>query len=60
MLDSGTATDRSGNKYYTYELLMRTADGTEGGRHILMKAGVKNGNQYLMKVEAGDKRWVRN
>lgn len=60
VLDQTTMTDKSGNKYYGYELLLRTADGTEGGRHVLMKAGVKGGNIYLMKVEAGDKRWVRD
>eukprot|EP00178_Gracilaria_changii_P008199 TRINITY_DN2523_c0_g2_i1.p2 TRINITY_DN2523_c0_g2~~TRINITY_DN2523_c0_g2_i1.p2 ORF type:complete len:127 (+),score=24.30 TRINITY_DN2523_c0_g2_i1:490-870(+) len=60
ILDMDATTDRKGNKYYTYELLTRTADNTEGGRHMLVKAGVKNGNLYLMKVESGDKRWIRN
>ena len=59
ILDSDTISDKRGNKYYFLELLTRTADGDEGGRHQLIKAGVKNGNLYILKVQAGDKRWIK-
>jgi len=48
-----------GKKYYTWEILTRTADGDEGGRHQLIKATVANGNLYVFKVQAGDKRWFK-
>ncbi len=35
------------------------ADGDEGGRHQLIKALVSNGNLYILKVQAGDKRWFK-
>lgn len=42
-----------------YEILTRTADGDEGGRHQLIAATVSNGNLYLIKVQCGDKRWFK-
>ena len=42
-----------------YELLTRTADGNEGGRHQLLTATVGNGNLYICKVQIGDKRWFK-
>ena len=48
-----------GKKYYTWEILTRTADGDEGGRHQLIKATISNGNLYVFKVQAGDKRWFK-
>ena len=42
-----------------YELLTRTADGNEGGRHQLLTAAVGNGNLYVCKVQIGDKRWFK-
>lgn len=42
-----------------YEILARTADGDEGGRHQLIAATVSNGNLYLIKVQVGDKRWFK-
>jgi len=48
-----------GKKYYEWEILTRTADGDEGGRHQLIKAVVSNGNLYLLKIQAGDKRWFK-
>lgn len=42
-----------------YELLTRTADGNEGGRHHLLTATVGNGNLYICKVQIGDKRWFK-
>ena len=35
------------------------ADGDEGGRHQLIKATVSNGTLYVLKVQAGDKRWFK-
>lgn len=59
ILDANVISDKKGNKYYYYELLTRTADGDEGGRHQLIKAGVKGGNLYILKVQSGDKRWIK-
>ncbi len=59
LLDSGTRTDGAGKLYYTYEILTRTADGNEGGRHQLFAATVSRGNLYVIKVQAGDKRWFK-
>jgi photosystem II oxygen-evolving enhancer protein 2 len=49
----------NGKTYYKYELLTRTADGNEGGRHQLVVATVSNGTLYLLKAQAGDKRWFK-
>jgi hypothetical protein len=58
LLDMQEATDQSGKTYYKYEILTRTADGSLGGRHYLITASVGAGNKlYVMKVQAGDKRW---
>ncbi len=35
---------------YTYEILTRTADGDEGGKHQLIKATVSNGKLWILKV----------
>ena len=48
-----------GNCVCRYELLTRTADGNEGGRHQLLTAAVGNGNLYICKVQIGDKRWFK-
>jgi len=49
----------NGKEYYTYEILTRTADGDEGGRHQLIAATVSKGNLYIIKIQAGDKRWFK-
>lgn len=59
LLDYGTKTDKKGTKYYEYELLSRTADGDEGGRHKLITAGVKNGQLFVLYIQVGDKRWFK-
>lgn len=59
LLDVQEQQDKNGKKYYYYELLVRTADGDEGGRHQLIKAAVNNGQLYLLKVQVGDKRWFK-
>jgi len=51
--------DKAGKDYYMYEILTRTADGDEGGRHQLIKATVSKGNLYIIKIQAGDKRWFK-
>jgi len=59
VLDVGTETDKKGKTYYKFEILTRTGDGNEGGRHQLVKATVSNGQLYMLKVQAGDKRWFK-
>ena len=56
-----TAGSRStgGKTYYQYEILTRTADGDEGGRHHLFATTVSNGKLYILKMQAGDKRWFK-
>eukprot|EP00951_Prasinocladus_malaysianus_P027642 scaffold249067_cov38-Prasinocladus_malaysianus.AAC.1 len=43
LLGVSTATDKKGKTYYKYEILARSADGDEGGRHQLISATVSNG-----------------
>lgn len=59
LLDVGTVKDKNGKSYYKYELLTRAADGNEGGRHVLINAACGSGNLYIMKVQCGDKRWMK-
>ncbi|GAX74819.1 hypothetical protein CEUSTIGMA_g2266.t1 [Chlamydomonas eustigma] len=59
ILNVGTATDKKGKEYYTYDILTRTADGDEGGKHNLIKATVADGKLWILKVQVGDKRWIR-
>jgi hypothetical protein len=58
LLDVFESTDKKGKKYYKYEFLVRSADGDEGGRHQLISAAVSNGKLLILKVQAGDKRWI--
>ncbi|KAL0400269.1 UNVERIFIED_CONTAM: Oxygen-evolving enhancer protein 2-1, chloroplastic [Sesamum radiatum] len=48
-----------GKQYYFLSVLTRTADGDEGGKHLLITATVKDGKLYICKVQAGDKRWFK-
>lgn len=59
VLDVSSRKDKAGKEYYTYEILTRTADGDEGGRHQLIAATVSNGQLYVIKIQAGDKRWFK-
>jgi hypothetical protein len=59
LLGMEQATDSKGKPYYKYELLTTAADGHEGGRHHLIAASVSGGNLYILKVQAGDKRWFK-
>ena len=51
--------ENKGKQYYEFEILTRTADGDEGGRHQLISATVSDGNLYIMKLQSGDKRWFK-
>ena len=51
--------EKDGKPYYYYELLIRSADGDEGGRHQLIAATVDKGQLYILKVQSGDKRWFK-
>lgn len=59
VLDVSEATDKNGKKYYKYEVLCRTADGDEGGRHQLIAATVSKGDLWIIKIQVGDKRWFK-
>jgi hypothetical protein len=59
ILDLGSETDKKGRKVYTADVLTRTADGNEGGRHQLFKAVQSGGDLYVLKIQMGDKRWFR-
>ncbi|OIW20951.1 hypothetical protein TanjilG_25946 [Lupinus angustifolius] len=48
-----------GKEYYYLSVLTRTADGDEGGKHQLISATVKDGRLYILKAQAGDKRWFK-
>eukprot|EP00239_Pterosperma_sp_CCMP1384_P006099 CAMPEP_0197845876 /NCGR_PEP_ID=MMETSP1438-20131217/2731_1 /TAXON_ID=1461541 /ORGANISM="Pterosperma sp., Strain CCMP1384" /LENGTH=261 /DNA_ID=CAMNT_0043457333 /DNA_START=1055 /DNA_END=1840 /DNA_ORIENTATION=+ len=50
---------KKGKTYYEIEMLVRTADGDEGGRHQLFSATVSNGQLYVVKVQSGDKSWFK-
>jgi photosystem II oxygen-evolving enhancer protein 2 len=54
-----SATDVNGKPYYKLSLLTRTADNTEGGRHQIIVGTVSDGKLYLLKAQAGDKRWFK-
>jgi hypothetical protein len=54
-----SSTTKNGKTYYLYELLTRTADGNEGGRHQLFSVSCANGKLIVFKLQAGDKRWFK-
>lgn len=58
LLDVNTK-EKNGKTYYEFELLTRTADGDEGGRHALFSAAVSGGKLYVAKFQAGDKSWFK-
>jgi len=41
------------------QILTRTADGDEGGRHHLIQSAVSNGAVYTVHIQSGDKRWFK-
>jgi len=58
VLDVFTKSEK-GRTYYMYEILTRTADGDEGGRHQLIAATISDGTLYTIKLQSGDKRWFK-
>lgn len=50
---------KDGRTYYKLQVLTRTADGNEGGRHNLISATVDKGDLWICKVQIGDKRWFK-
>merc|ERR1712060_264709 len=52
--------DVAGVKYKTYDILTRTADGSQGGRHHIISVAEKGGKLYVAQVMAGDKHWAVN
>merc|ERR1711881_278615 len=59
VLDIESSTDKKGKTLYRYNILSRTADGDEGGRHQLISATVSGSTLYILKVQIGDKRWFK-
>merc|ERR1712093_497280 len=59
VLDIEGTTDKKGRSLYRYNILSRTADGDEGGRHQLISATVSGNNLFILKVQIGDKRWFK-
>merc|ERR1712124_163679 len=59
VLDLESTTDKKGRTFYRYNILSRTADGDEGGRHQLISATVSGNNLYILKIQVGDKRWFK-
>merc|ERR1711953_1120709 len=59
VLDLGSDTDKKGRTVYKYNILSRTADGNEGGRHQLISATVASGTLYILKIQVGNKRWFK-
>ena len=56
--------EKDGKAYVRYDVLTRTADGEEGGRHNLLTAAVgesKEGKKtlFVQLVVVGDKRWYK-
>merc|ERR1711881_639666 len=59
VLDIESTTDKKGKTFYRYNILSRTADGDEGGRHQLISATISGNTLYILKVQIGDKRWFK-
>jgi hypothetical protein len=59
LLEVSTTQDKKGTSYYRFEVLVRSADGDEGGRHQVITAGVSKGTLYVLKIQVGDKRWFK-
>merc|ERR1712118_343659 len=59
VLDLESTTDKKGKTFYRYNILSRTADGDEGGRHQLISATISGNTLYILKVQVGDMRWFK-
>lgn len=58
ILETSTPTI-GGKDYYNIQVLTRTADGDEGGKHLIITATVSDGKLYICRAQAGDKRWFK-
>jgi photosystem II oxygen-evolving enhancer protein 2 len=58
LLEASSA-EVGGKPYYFLTVLTRTADGDEGGKHLVITATVNDGKLYILKAQAGDKRWFK-
>ncbi|CAM6103936.1 unnamed protein product [Calypogeia fissa] len=58
LLDSEVK-EANGKTYYALNVLTRTADGDEGGKHQLIIATIDGGKLFILKAQAGDKRWFK-
>merc|ERR1739848_572037 len=59
VLDVESTSDKKGKTIYRYNILARTADGDEGGRHQLISATVSANTLFILKIQIGDKRWFK-
>merc|ERR1711898_19959 len=59
VLDLESTTDKKGRTVYRYNILSRTADGDEGGRHQLISATVSGGTLYILKIQVGGQTLVQ-
>jgi hypothetical protein len=59
VLDIEKTQDKKGRSTYNYNILSRTQDGNEGGRHVLLKAVDAGSELYILKIQIGDKRWFK-
>merc|ERR1712032_818879 len=59
LIDVSSEKDKTGRTVYKYNIIARTGDGNEGGRHQLISARVSGGNLVILKVQVGEKRWLR-
>jgi hypothetical protein len=59
VLDVESTTDKKGKTVYRFNILGRTADGDEGGRHQLISATDSGNTLYILKIQVGDKRWFK-
>lgn len=59
LLDTPETKTVGGTAYLNLNVLVRAADGNEGGRHQLYSIAVNKGKLYIARVQAGDKRWFK-
>merc|ERR550514_309 len=59
VIDLESTTDKKSRSVYRFNILSRSADGDEGGRHQLISATVAGNFLYILKIQVGDKRWFK-
>jgi len=57
LLDAENVKGPDNKEHLNLHVLIRSADGNEGGRHHIISAAVNQGQLYIMKAQIGDKRW---